>query len=124
VIYLDTHIVVRLCAGQAEKLSAAARRALEKHELLVSAAVCLELELLYEIGRVRFSSAAMVSILERDIGLAVCDLPFRSIVNEAVKEAWTRDPYDRLIVANAKAASAQLITSDERIQKHFSRAVW
>ncbi len=123
-IYLDTHVLVHLYFGDAGKLGSSARRAVEKQDLLVSAVVILELELLHEIGRLRPSAATVVSDLERDLGLKVCDIPFRTIVEYAVKEAWSRDPFDRLIVANAKAGAAQLITVDENIHKHFSRAVW
>jgi len=38
---------------------------------------------------------------------------------QAVHEKWTRDLFDRLIVANAKAAGALLISKDERIHKHY-----
>lgn len=123
-IYLDAHVLVWLYFGNSEKLSPAARRALEKHDLLASAAAVLEVELLHEIGRLRPSAAIIISVLERDLGLKVCDLPFRTIVDCALKEAWSRDPFDRLIVANAKAGAAQLITADENIHKHFPRAVW
>ncbi len=34
------------------------------------------------------------------------------------------DPFDRLIVANAKARNAPLVTKDERIRRHYSSAVW
>jgi PIN domain nuclease of toxin-antitoxin system len=40
-------------------------------------------------------------------------------------EKWTRDPFDRLIVANAKANGfAWLISADEHIRNHYPRAVW
>ncbi len=45
-------------------------------------------------------------------------------MEHSLKEGWTRDPFDRLIVANAKAANASLVTKDERILKNYSRAVW
>jgi PIN domain nuclease of toxin-antitoxin system len=38
--------------------------------------------------------------------------------------AWTRDPFDRLIVANAMADGAPLITADETILANFRDAVW
>jgi PIN domain nuclease of toxin-antitoxin system len=42
----------------------------------------------------------------------------------AVHEKWTRDPLDRLIVANAKANGfAWLITEDQRMHAHYSRAL-
>jgi len=41
-----------------------------------------------------------------------------------MKENWGRDPFDRLIVANARAADAVLITKDQRIHMNYPRAVW
>ena len=53
-IYLDTHVLVRLYLGDIDKLSAPARRAIEREDdLVVSAAAILELEFLHEIGRLQ-----------------------------------------------------------------------
>jgi PIN domain nuclease of toxin-antitoxin system len=123
-IYLDTHILVWLVRGERDKLGAAASRAIEDCELTVSPAVVLELELLHEIGRLRASALTVVDTLATDIGLRVCDLPFRTVVDYALKENWGGDPFDRLIVANAKAAEAPLVTKDARIRRHYSRVIW
>ena len=54
-----------------------------------------------------------------------CDIPFATIASAALDEKWTRDPFDRLIVANAKANGfAWLISADEAIRKHYPRTVW
>jgi PIN domain nuclease of toxin-antitoxin system len=45
-------------------------------------------------------------------------------VDQALSEGWTRDPFDRLIVANAKAAAAPLVTKDEMVRGNYSRALW
>ena len=123
-LYLDTHIVVWLVRGEKDRLGEAARQAIEECELAVSPAVVLELELLHEIGRLRASALSIVTALATDIGLRVCDLPFRTVVEYALKEKWGRDPFDRLIVANAKAAEAPLVTKDARIRRHYSRVIW
>jgi PIN domain nuclease of toxin-antitoxin system len=123
-LYLDTHIVVWLVRGERDKLGEAARQAIEECELAVSPAVVLELELLHEIGRLRASALSIVTAMATDIGLRVCDLPFRTVVEYALKENWGRDPFDRLIVANAKAAEAPLVTRDARIRRHYSRVIW
>ena len=123
-IYLDTHILVRLCQGEAKDLGKAARRAIEGKQLLASPAAVLELELLHEIGRLRVSALEVLAALERDLGLRVCDLPFRAVMECALSEKWGRDPFDRLIVANARARDAVLVTKDEKILQHYPLAVW
>ena len=122
-IYLDTHVLVRLYLGQTDELGSSARRAMEEQELLVSPAAILELELLHEMGRLRPTASRVISVLGQDVGLRVCELPFRTVVDYALKEAWSRDPFDRLIVANAKANGAALITKDEKIHRHYSRVI-
>jgi len=123
-IHLDTHVLVRLYLGQADELGSAARRAIEEQEVVVSPAAVLELEFLHEIGRLRPTAATVISALGQDIGLRVSDSLFRTVVDHAVKETWGRDPFDRLIVANAKADGAALVTKDGKIQRHYSRAIW
>ena len=123
-VYLDTHVLVMLAEGNSQKFSAAAKRAIDRNDLLASAAAVLELQLLYEIGRMRITASKMVAALATNVGLRVCELPFRTVVEQALAETWGRDPFDRLIVANAKAANAPLVTKDARILDNYSRALW
>ena len=123
-VYVDTHVVIWIGRGDRDCISADALRALDNNDLLVSPAVVLELEFLHEIGRLRYPAEKVLAMLESQIGLQVCGLPFRETVTQALKEKWTRDPFDRLITANAKAAGAPLVTKDERIRKHYRRAIW
>jgi len=47
------------------------------------------------------------------------------IMNSALQIKWTRDPGDRIIVANAAACNeALLVTSDRRIHEHYPNAIW
>jgi PIN domain nuclease of toxin-antitoxin system len=124
VIYLDTHVLVALYAGESHKLGPAGRQAVAREDLTVSPAAILELELLYEIKRLKTTATRLISGLGEQIGLRICELPFNVVVNHALSEKWGRDPFDRLIVANAKANNAALLTRDERIHKHYSRAIW
>jgi PIN domain nuclease of toxin-antitoxin system len=124
VIYLDTHVLVRLYQGEIEKLTDAVRREIELHDLLVSPAAILELEYLYEIGRLKISASNLMNVLATDLRAKVCGIPFQRIVEHALKEKWSRDPFDRLIVAHAKAGDAPLITKDENIRRHYRQAIW
>ena len=123
--YLDTCVVVWLFGGETDKLSKPAAEGIrEAQEILVSPAVVLELQLLHEIKRARTASAKVIERLSAEIGLAICGLPFATVVEHALDQAWTRDPFDRLIVAHARANDAPLITKDERIRRYYRRSIW
>jgi PIN domain nuclease of toxin-antitoxin system len=46
------------------------------------------------------------------------------VVDSAVGIDWTRDTFDRLIVAEAQCANAVLVTKDLRIRGNYNRAIW
>lgn len=125
IAYLDTNAVIRLAQGSIRHLSREVSRLIETAELLISPVVLLELELLYEIKRIKLQSRDMQRKVEAELGTRVCSLPFAEIANAALDEKWTRDPFDRLIVANAKVNGfAWLISSDEKVAKHYPRTAW
>src|SRR5580698_4978677 len=124
VVHLDTHVIVWLYEGRVERLGKAARRAIEAGNPVASPAAVLELEFLHEIGRLKPSATKVMTSLAAEIGLQICDMTFRAVVDRALHEAWARDPFDRLIVANAKAVSAPLASKDQRILSNYSRAIW
>ena len=124
VVHLDTHVIIWLYEGRVERLGKAARRAIESSTPVASPAAVLELEFLHEIGRLKPSATKVMISLAAEIGLQICDMTFRTVVDRALHETWGRDPFDRLIVANAKAASAPLATKDGRILDNYARAIW
>jgi PIN domain nuclease of toxin-antitoxin system len=124
VVHLDTNVLIWLYEGSVGRLGKAARRAIEKRSLVASAAAVYELEMLYELGRRGSPAKKLIDAPANQIGLEICSLPFRTIVDDALAEGWTREPWDRMIVANAKAAGAPLVTADETIRRHYFRAIW
>ncbi len=123
-IFLDTHVVVWLAAGEMSLLSKTAVKLCEKEESVISPMVLLELEYLYEIDRITISAQRLWSRLHDRIGLRICERAFADVVLVARTERWTRDPFDRLIVAQAKLSEAQLLSKDRSLLKHYPRAVW
>lgn len=123
-IYLDTHIVVWLYAGLLEKFSQSIQTMLNENEILISPIVRLELEHLYEIERVKEPAHGIVADLADRIGLRVCEKDFNAVVSQAIKLTWTRDPFDRLIVANAALHDNILISKDQSILEHYSHTRW
>lgn len=125
VVYLDTHAAAWLYAGEVELFSPRACTAIEgAKDIRISPMVVLELEYLREIGRLTVEHAVLISALERDIGLRICDRPFEEVATRATREKWTRDPFDRLIVAQAALGAHRLITKDRSIRSHYKRAIW
>lgn len=79
---------------------------------------------LQEIGRLNIGPDQWWEILRRDFGVTVCPLPLHRVVTEGFSLSWSRDPFDRLIVAQAIAGKGKLITKDQRIHKNFPGAIW
>jgi len=124
-IYLDTQIVVWLCEGQVEKLTPAASQAIESSALEISPMVLLELQYLYEIKRIVKPPPALLDQLQVLLGLKVSDHPFAAVVHTSLFETWTRDPFDRMIVAHARSDGySGLVTSDAKIQQNYSKSIW
>ena len=123
-IYLDTHVVAWLYAGEIDRFGAPVRKLIEQEPLRFSPAVVLELQYLREIGRVADRPATITRTLSAQIGLKECDQPFAAIIESALEQDWTRDPFDRIIVGQAALSGSQLVTKDREIRRHYRRAVW
>lgn len=124
-IYLDTHVVAWLYSEGASAVPGSARTLLESsNDIRLSPMVRLELQYLYEIERVTQPPLPVLDAIESALGVTVCKASFAAVVREAEAQTWTRDHFDRLIVAQAAVFDAALITKDETIHAHYSKAVW
>lgn len=125
--HLDTHILIWLYEGQGSKLSKAARHLIRRSpSLAVSPLTLMEIDNLIAGRRVKASTPQeLMAAVSDDFGLIeISPTRFDHIVFKALTIGWTGDPFDRLIVANAMADGARLITADEKIRAHFKGAVW
>jgi PIN domain nuclease of toxin-antitoxin system len=118
VIHLDTHVVVWLYAGDLRRFSPAARRRLDREELRISPMVALEVQYLHEVGRISENASVVLSDLGRKLGLAQAEGDFSAVAAAATDLGWTRDPFDRLIVAHAALSGAALLTKDRTILRN------
>jgi len=120
---LDTHIAAALYQGKTAGLSRRALAVIDTEPLWLSPAVLLELELLHEIGRLKLGAAPIASYLAEQLGIHCASERFADVVHQALSLAFTRDPFDRLIVAHAELLRKPLITLDGVLQQHYSRAL-
>lgn len=117
-------MVVWLYAGLSEKLSDFAKTLINENLIYISAIVRLELQYLYEIQRITEQSDIILSDLSNRIGLKVCEQDFNSIITKALTITWTRDPFDRIITANAHLQNNILLTKDQQILDNYIYAQW
>ena len=123
-MYLDTHVVIWLYQKDEERISSLARELIESRDLLVSPMVLLELEYLFETGKTKAEAAEIYDYLHDTIQIDVCSKPFGAVVKKAIGMKWTRDPFDRLITAQAALGESTLLTKDDTIRTNYANAVW
>lgn len=126
IVFLDTHIVCWLHDKLLGNISELALKIINNAmRLKISPIVDLEMTYLHEIGRLQQSSEKIISKLHHELGLELNDSLFSQIISHAKRITWTRDVFDRLIVAEcAYFTNACLVTKDEIILKNFKQAVW
>ena len=123
-MYLDTHVVVWLYAGELDRFSARAVNCIEENDLIISPAVLLELQFLKEIKRLTADPMLILQTLEETLGLQMCRLEFSKVVIGALSQSWTRDPFDRMITAHASVRNELLLTKDRVIRSNYPIACW
>ena len=123
-ILLDTHVVVWLYAGLLSRISASVQRRLNNERLGLSPFVQLELAYLYEIGRVTTPAVTVIEDLASRLELVIADVAAASVCSAAMGLTWTRDPFDRLLAAQAVTSGLTLVTKDVTLREHLSLAWW
>jgi PIN domain nuclease of toxin-antitoxin system len=121
---LDTHAVLWLLAGD-DRLSPPARKAIDssRGRLVVSAASLWEVAIKRSLGKLR----APVDLPRRLAALRQIELlPISPLHAEAVGELpWHhRDPFDRLLVAQALAERLTIVSSDPQLAQYGVKVVW
>jgi PIN domain nuclease of toxin-antitoxin system len=107
VILLDTNAILWLHRRDRRT------RILEKRATVyASPASLLELQILVESGRLRLRSGLSVEQLIGEAPWLLDDPPSADWFSRAVEIGWTRDPFDRLLVAHAELRGWRLATGD------------
>jgi len=123
-ILLDTHVVVWLYAGLLERIPPAVQERLNREQLGLSPFVELELAYLHEVGRIAVGARVVVEDLRGRIDLLPADVSTGVVCTAAQALSWTRDPFDRLLAAQATAQALPLVTRDEALRRNLALAWW
>ncbi len=119
-VLLDTHVLLWSLAEQ-ERLDAGTRALIEDpaNEVLFSAASIWEIAIKAQLGRVDFEvRPERVARVARESGFT--ELPIRSeaAAHVANLPLLHRDPFDRLLVAQAITNPARLFTADAMLPRY------
>jgi PIN domain nuclease of toxin-antitoxin system len=117
-------VVVWLYAGLVDKFNPHVRDLINEHDIVITPVVRLELQFLHEIQRVSVDSNTILAQLENRIGLTISDKDFNTVISRALEISWTRDPFDRIVVANASLDDSILISKDQTIRDNYPSAIW
>lgn len=115
-ILLDTHALLWLHLGHRNARPLADVRG----RLFASPASLLELQFLLEAGRIRLKRGADLATVADDDRWAVDDPSATAWFERAREVAWTRDPFDRLLVAHAAHRGWRLATADAKIRANLA----
>jgi PIN domain nuclease of toxin-antitoxin system len=123
-VFLDTHAAVFLYAGELDLFSKKALQIINENRVCISHIVKLEIKYLNEIGRIKQSPDVIIDALIEEIGLSFSKNSFERIVNQAIYLDFTRDPFDRMIIADASINNSYLISKDDTIRKNYKNTIW
>jgi PIN domain nuclease of toxin-antitoxin system len=121
-LLIDTHAAIWWLAGD-RRLSAAARAAIASAdvEAAVSVASIWEASIKHSAGRLRGPDLRTA--------LSAAGIPFLRIDERHAKVAGElplvhRDPFDRMLVAQASVERLSIVTADEQIPRYDVPVIW
>lgn len=123
-LLVDTNVVVWLLLGDRSRVTETARDALEdeRNAVAVSAATVWEIAIKRSLGKLTIEDGWAGTL--RHLGFD--PLPVTAIHAEAVERLpWHhRDPFDRLLVAQATTEGLALVSADPRLAAYGADVVW
>jgi PIN domain nuclease of toxin-antitoxin system len=124
-LLLDTHAFL-WWVSDAARLSKRASRAIAESECLLSVASCWEMAIKVSLEKLRLPSAVDRFVQEQlelnGFGLLAVSLEHTSGV--ATLAFHHRDPFDRLLVAQALSEEMAVVSADPVFAKYGVRRVW
>jgi PIN domain nuclease of toxin-antitoxin system len=123
-LLIDTHALI-WWLGNSSRLSATARSAIanQANELFVSACVAYEIAYKQKSGRLPPLSQHLSRQLQRE-GIGVIPVSLEHALAAAALPGPHRDPWDRIMMAQATVEGLTVITVDPQFQRYSVPVLW
>jgi PIN domain nuclease of toxin-antitoxin system len=124
---LDTHAFLWYAQGSSD-VRAACRDAIEspENELLLSVASCWEMAIKISLGKLRLGEGldALLDRSRRDGRVGVLGIEVSHVSRVATLPMHHRDPFDRLLVAQALCDDLTLVSRDASLDAYGIKRLW
>jgi PIN domain nuclease of toxin-antitoxin system len=126
-ILLDTHALLWAALGD-PRLSPAADAIIGdgSQELLISPVSAMEIVMKHAAGRLELPDEARTWIQTRVAAFGLIELPLTTehAIEAGLLPRHHRDPWDRLLVAQARVERVTLLTADDAIARYEVTTIW
>ncbi len=126
-ILIDTQVWLWMRTAP-ERLAARARRMLsaERNELVLSAATPWEVAIKVSLGKLRLPCSVEEFVVTRNASMRVVPLPITQLhaIESAALPQHHRDPFDRVLVAQARLERLSLMSADEVFRAYDVDVLW
>src|SRR5262245_27660258 len=120
-LLLDTNVLIALVDARLDALERAARDAVTAPEAVVHACVASlwEIAIKVRLGKLALAEPPMVlpDLMGR-MGLVLLVINHRHVLTIPTPEPATRDPFDRLLLAQCHVENLRLVTLDRTLASH------
>ena len=126
-VLIDSHVFVWTLL-QDRRVSTAVRRIIfsNEHELFFSIVSLWELSIVIRLGRIRDLTSS-IAFLHDQLGefrITLLPLRYEDILATEHLDPHHRDPFDRLLIAQAVANDLTLLTGDVTVRRYPVKTVW
>jgi len=109
-------------AGEQDRIGATARERIAGNDVIVSAVVIWEVAIKRQLGKLD-APADLLDQLER-AGVRLLPITPRHADRVGTLPPHHRDPFDRLLIAQADCESLALVTADQDLHRYGIEAIW
>jgi PIN domain nuclease of toxin-antitoxin system len=124
-VLLDTHAFLWWC-GDSPELSATALKAIESSDCLVSMASFWEISIKVSLGKLRLPKPVERYLPEQMSlnGFETLAIAFRHVTGTCTLPWHHRDPFDRLMVAQATEEKVSIVSRDGQFDAYGLTRIW